>query len=175
MDHLIRKILEVELFACRPDVSFLEPIPLADSIRRSQANIRADIELPFIIKEGHNVLLQDVSTRSPHIVNLLVLDEGCDLLQRFSYCNACAAVSVLSGLHKPHISSFYTWLDCTLLRLFELVVNLLLLLIVVLQKLWELFAVQIFDVKCNWNIIPRINLLCLIVTLNIKEQRFLIT
>lgn len=173
VDHLVRQILEVEFLACRADVPFLKPVALSDAVGRCQADVCSDVELSLVIEERHNVLLKNVSTRPAHRVCLFFVDEVSNLLQRLSDGNAGASVGILTGFHQPDVATL-AGLEGSLLGLFLLVDDELLLLAVVLHELHKLLAVEILDVERHWNKIEGVDFACLVVALHVIKQSFFV-
>lgn len=142
MDESIVEVLHVEFFGGCADVAVLVPIAFLIPVDAGDANIRSDIKFSFLVEEGHDVLLNDMSARATHFVNPISADDLFDLLQTFHDLNTCASVRVLSRFDQPRISFF------RLKTVFKLLILLFLLLLlntfcpplILLLKFFELLV-----------------------------------
>lgn len=106
MNESIVKVLHVEFFGSCADVTVLVPIPFLVAVDTSDADIGSDVEFSFLIKEGHDVLLNDMSARATHFVDPIPTNNFFDLFQALHDFNTCASVCVLSRFDQPRISFF---------------------------------------------------------------------
>jgi len=80
MDKLIVQVFHVELFRCGSNVSILVPISLLISIDACHADVSPNVKLSLLVEERHDVLLDDVSSWSSHLVHLISFNNCLYLL-----------------------------------------------------------------------------------------------
>jgi hypothetical protein len=98
------------------------------------ADVRSDIEFSLLVEERHDVLLDNVGSGTPHLVDLVSLDYLFNFLYGLDHFYASASIGVLSGFNQPSISFF------RLGYMFELLVLLLFfLLFEIFRSLVEFF------------------------------------
>jgi hypothetical protein len=153
----------------------LEPVALADTIDRRHTDVCSNIEFSLVVQKWHDVFLQDMGSWITQRIGLFILNKFGDLFERLSNGDASSTVGIFARFDQPYITAFCAKLDSTLLRFLLLVVNKLVLLIVILQKFTEFFAVEILHMECYRDKFERIGFLSLVIALHIVEQCLLIT
>ena len=71
MYELIIEIFHGKLFGCSSNVSILKPVSLLVAINARHADIRPYVELSFLVQKGHDIFLDDMGTRTTHLVGLV--------------------------------------------------------------------------------------------------------
>lgn len=152
------------------------PVPFLISVDACYTDVRSDVELALLVEKGHDVLLDDVGTSSPHFIRFILFDDLNDLVDAFNNLNTCPSVCVLAWFDKPSIAFF------CLETMFELLILYLLLLIfdefstflILFLEFEKFFIVEISHMKGHWNVFERIDLLGIIVIFEIHEERFFV-
>lgn len=176
MDELVVKIFHVELFGSCANVSVLVPVAFLIAVDACHADVGTNVELAFLVEEGHYVLLDDVGASSAHFVHLVALDDLFDFLDGFDYLNASASIGVLSRFDQPSVSFL------GLSGVLELLVLLLLLflfqalspLLKFLLEPEKLLVSHISHMEGHRYVLEWIDLLSIIVILEIHEESFLV-
>lgn len=106
MNEFVIKIFHIKLLRCSSQITILIPISFLISIDTCQNDICSDIKLSFLVKERHNVLLDDMGSRSTQFVYFLLLYYFFYLLYALNYLDSCTSVCVLSRFNQPCISFF---------------------------------------------------------------------
>jgi hypothetical protein len=172
VDELVVKVLHVELLRGSADVTVLVPVALLVAIDARDENIGTNVEFPLLVEEGHNVLLNYVSTGPAHLVDLVLLDDLPDLLNILDHFDACTSVGVLPRFDQPGIPllRFETVLKLLVLFLLLLVLDILRPSFVLLLEFLELFVFAIGDVEGHGDVLEGIGLLGLVVVFEVHEE-----
>lgn len=176
MDELVVEILHVELFSSGANVAILIPISFLIAVDAGHADVRADIEFAFLVKEGHDVLLDDVGASSAHLVHLVTLDDFPDFLDGLNDFNASASVGVLARFHKPSISflGLGGMLELLVLLLFLFLLQTISSLLKFLLEPEKLLISHVSNMKSHGNVLERIDFLGLIVIFEVHEESFFV-
>lgn len=176
MNELIVKILHIELLGSCADVTVLIPVPFLISVDACHADVGADIELAFLVEEGHDVLLDDVGASPAHFIHLVTLDDLSDLLDGLDDFNASASVGVLSRFDEPSVSflGFGGVLELLVLLLLLFFFQTLGPLLKFLLEPEELLVIHISNMEGHGNVLEWIDFLCLVVILEIHEESLLV-
>lgn len=176
MNELVVKILHIELLGSCPNVSILIPVPFLISVDAGHADVGADIELAFLVEEGHDVLLDDVGTSPAHFVHLVTLDNLSDLLDGLYDFNAGASVGVLSRFDEPSVSflGFGGVLELLVLLLLLFLLQTLGPLLKLLLEPEELLIIHISNMEGHGNVLEWVDFLGLVVIFEIHEESLLV-
>ena len=171
MNIFVGKVLHVKLFAGCSDIAVLVPVSLLVPIHTRQQDVCPDVKFSLLVKEGHYVLLQDVSPWPTQLVDFVLSDNLLDFFETFDDLNPCSSVGVLARFDKPGIPLLGSEAIFKLLALLFL----LLLLdglgspIVLFIEEAKLFALEISDMVGHGDVLERIGVLGLVVGLYIHE------
>jgi len=99
VNEFVVEVFHVELFRSSPDVSVLEPIAFLVSIDASQTHVASNVELSLLVKERHDVLLHNVSTRAPQSINFFSLNDLLYLLKTLDHLYPIASIRILAWFH----------------------------------------------------------------------------
>lgn len=103
---LVVQVFHVELLRSSSYVSILKPISFLVSVYACQTYIAPDIELSFLIKERHNVLLDDMCAWTTQSVNFFSLNDFLYLFKAFNHLYAITSVCIFSWFYQPSITFF---------------------------------------------------------------------
>ncbi len=154
----ISEIFHIKLLARSPNISILVPIALETAIDTGQEDISPNVELSFLIQEGQDILLKDMGPGLSFFVLYILIQDEIDLFQSLYNFDSISTVGVFAGLHKPGVTTFgletvfYLCVRVVLLA-FLLLFYLLVTLLILCQKVLELFVTFLFYVKCHWNVL----------------------
>lgn len=176
MDELIVEILHVKLLGGCSNVAILIPISFLIAVDACHADVGTNVELAFLVKERHYVLLNDVGTSSAHFVNLVTLDYLSDFLDSLNDFNASASIGVLSRLDKPSISLLGLGgvLELLVLLFLFFLFQALSPLLKFLLKPKKLLVAHVSHMKGHRNVLEWVDFLGFIVILEIHEESLLI-
>ena len=104
--ELVVEIFHVELLAGSADVAILVPVAFDMSVEACHHHVSANVKLPFLVQEGHNVLLDDVSTSTTLPVDLLPPNYPLNLFNIFHHSNACPLIGIFARFHDPSVAFF---------------------------------------------------------------------
>lgn len=166
----VGEVLHVELFACRADISILIPVSFQVSVDWSDEHVCSQVEFTLLVQVGNNILLDDMCPFLSFIALSILPKDTVYLLNCLYHHNTIPSVCVLSWFYKPGISPLrletVLWLVVyagfsVLLLLFYLFISL----VILLQKIEELFILFLFYVKGHWDVVEWVLLSALIVSL----------
>jgi hypothetical protein len=122
--EFVVEVFHVELLGGCSDVAVLVPVALLIAVDAADADVGADVELPLLVEEGHDVLLDDVGARTALFVDGVRPDNGLYLFDAFHHLDSGASVGVLAGFDQPGVAAFgFEPLHWLVLYLFVLVGN----------------------------------------------------
>ncbi len=159
------KAFHVELLRSSSNVTILEPITFLMSIYTCKTDITPNVKFSFLIKERHNILLNNVSSQSSLCINFFSLYFLFDLLDTFHYLNSITSIGILPRLHQPGISflGLKSIFKLLIFLFFLLLPNRLVSSCILFRKAHKIFIIYFCYVKSHRYEIKGINVLCFII------------
>jgi hypothetical protein len=103
VDGSILEVLGRELLGGRPYVPLLVPVSSDVSVSRRHQDVATNVELPFVVEEGHQVSLDDVGARLSVGPDSLRVDDCFHFLHRVGHFYPTTLIGVFSRLDNPQL------------------------------------------------------------------------
>lgn len=152
------------------------PVHFLVAINAGQADIGADVELPLLVEEGHDVLLDDMSSRTALFIRLLSPNNFLNFLDVLQHLDSSSPIRILSRLHQPSISLPRSK---PMLQLFSFLLLFVFLddvgpPLIFFLKLPEFFISDISDMKGHGYVLKGVYFLNLVIIFEVHKESLLI-
>jgi len=154
----------------------LVPIAFLVAVDACDENVGANVEFAFLVEEGHDVLLDYVSSRSAHLIDLVSFDDLLYFFDVLDNFNTCTSICIFTGFNKPRIS-FLRFEAIFKLLIFLFFLFLLYIIsspFIFFLEFLELLILAVSDMEGHRDVLKRISLLSFIVIFQIHKQGLLV-